>query len=131
MNMDKMEQAVWDIAVDMYNRAGNSGGWTMNIHALIDPDHGYSVGGNPKVPEWIIPGWRGIPGPAVVQQIARHIRNIDRADQELSGGWVDDDGVLYLDSPTILESRSQAVALGRERGERAIYCLHTGETITL
>ena len=126
-----MEKAVWDIAVDMYNRAGNSGGWTMNIHETIEPDHGYSVGGNPKVPEWTIPGWREIPGPAVIQQIARYLRNIDKADQELSGGWVDDDGVLYLDSPTILESRNQAVALGRERGEEAIYCLHTGETTTL
>ena len=130
MSMDIMEKAVWDIAVDMYNRAGNSGGWTMNIHEIIDPDYGYSVGGS-TVPEWIVPDFRDMPGPFVVQQISRHIDIIDRAGREMSGGWVREDGVLVLDSPDILTDREAAIALGRERGEDAIYCLHTGETITL
>ena len=129
--MNKMQQAVWDMASEMLKRAGNDGGWTMEIHEVIDPDHGYSVGGNPAVPAWVLPGFRNLPGPFTVQQIARYIENIDSADQEVSGGWVRDDGALVLDSPTILESRSQAIALGRDRGEEAIYCLHTGETITL
>ena len=129
--MNKMEQAVWEMAAEMFKRAGNDGGWTMEIHEVIDPDHGYAVGGNPEVPEWVIPGFRNLPGPFTIQQISRYIGNIDSADQEVSGGWVRDDGALVLDSPTILESRSQAIALGRERGEQAIYCLHTGETITL
>lgn len=127
--MDIMEQAVWDIAVDMYNRAGNSGGWTMDIHDLKDPDHGYAVGG--ILPEWTIPSWRIIPGPAVIQMIRDYIINIDNAEESVSGGWVNDQGNLVLDCSTVLESRSQAVALGRERGQEAIYCLHTGETITL
>ena len=129
MSMHKMEQAVWDIAAEMYKRAGNSGGWTMDIHEFHDPDHGYAVGG--ILPEWIFPGWKNAPGPAVIQMIRDYIVNIDNADESVSGGWARDDGTLVLDASTVLESRSQAVVLGRERGEEAIYCLHTDETIEL
>ena len=125
-----MEQARWNLAAEMFKRAGNSGGWTMEIHEVSDPDYGYSVGGS-TVPEWIIPSFREMPGPFVIQQISRHIDIIDRAGREMSGGWVRDDGVLVLDAPDILTDRDAAIALGRERGEQAIYCLHTGETITL
>lgn len=128
--MDKMEQARWDLAAEMYKRAGDSGGWTMEIHEDSDPDYGYAVGGS-KVPEWIIPAFRDMPGPFVIQQISRHIDIIDRAGREVSGGWVRDDGVLVLDSPDIVTVRDVAIAMGRKRGEDAIYCLHTGETITL
>lgn len=128
--MDKMEQARWDLAAEMFKRAGENGGWTMEIHEISDPDHGYSVGGS-TVPEWIIPDFREMPGPFVIQQISRHIDIIDRAGREVSGGWVRDDGALVLDSPDIVTVRDVAIALGRERGEDAIYCLHTGETITL
>lgn len=130
MSMDKMEQARWDLAAEMFKRAGNNGGWTMEIHEVSDPDYGYSVGGS-TVPEWIIPSFREMPGPFVIQQISRHIGIIDRAGREMSGGWVRDDGVLVLDAPDILTDREAAIALGRERGEEAVYCLHTGETITL
>ena len=126
-----MEQARWDLAVEMFKRAGDNGGWTMEIHEVSDPDYGYSVGGNPLVPGWIIPSFREMPGPFVIQQISRHIDIIDRAGREMSGGWVREDGVLVIDSPDILTDREAAIALGRERGEDAIYCLHSGETITL
>lgn len=128
--MDKMEQARWDLAAEMFKRAGDNGGWAMEIHEVSDPDYGYSVGGS-TVPEWIIPAFREMPGPFVIQQISRHIDIIDRAGREVSGGWVRDDGALVLDSPDIVTVRDVAIAMGRKRGEDAIYCLHTGETITL
>lgn len=129
--MDKMEQARWDLAAEMYKRAGDNGGWTMTTDGGSAPDDGYSVGGNPSVPEWVIPDFRDMPGPFVVQQIARYLENISNAGGGWSGGWVRDDGALVLDSPTIVTEREAAIALGRKRGEDAIYCLHTGETITL
>ena len=125
-----MEQARWDLAAEMYKRAGDSGGWTMDIHETSEPDHGYAVGGS-TVPEWSIPAFREMPGPFVIQRLSRHIDIIDRAGREMSGGWVDSDGAMVLDSPDIITDRYAAIALGRERGEQAIYCLHTGETITL
>ena len=126
-----MEQARWDLAAEMFKRAGNNGGWTMDIHENSVPNYGYAVGGS-TVPEWIIPSFREMPGPFVIQQISRHIDIIDRAGREMSGGLVRDDGVMVLDSPDIVTgSRDVAVSLGRKRGEQAIYCLHTGETITL
>ena len=128
----RMEQAQWELAAKMYKRAGDDGGWTMDIHEISEPDYGYSVGGNPKVPEYVIESMHYKPGPLIIRLISEYIRRIDNADEEFSGGWYRErDGALVLDCPTILESRSQAVALGRARGEDAIYCLHTGETITL
>ena len=126
-----MEQARWDLAAEMFKRAGDDGGWTMTTDGCSAPDDGYSVGGNPSVPEWVIPDFRDMPGPFVIQQIARYLENISNAGGGWSGGWVRDDGALVLDSPTIVTEREAAIALGRKRGEDAIYCLHTGETITL
>lgn len=129
--MDKMEQARWDLAAKMYKRAGDNGGWTMSVETGISPEYGYSVGGNPSVPEWVIPDFRDMPGPFVIQQITRYLENITNAGGGWSGGWVRGDGALVLDSPSILTDRGAAITLGRERGEEAIYCLHIGETITL
>lgn len=126
-----MDQARWDRAAEMYKRAGDDGGWTISAENDVSPEYGYSVGGNPSIPEWIIPDFRDMPGPFVIQQIARYLENITNAGGGWSGGWVDDDGALVLDSPVIVTDRGAAIALGREREEDAIYCLHTGETITL
>ena len=127
----RMEQAQWELAAKLYKRAGDDGGWTISAESDFSPEYGYSVGGNPSVPEWVIPDFRDMPGPFVVQQIARYLENISNAGGGWSGGWVRDDGALVLDSPTIVSEREAAIALGSERGEDAIYCLHTGETITL
>lgn len=126
-----MEQARWDLAAEMFKRAGRDGGWTLYAFQAAGPKYGYSVGGNPYVPEWIVPDFRDMPGPFVIQQIATYLENIVRAGETWSGGWVRDDGVLVLDSPSILQTREAAIRLGHDRGEQAIYCLHTGETITL
>ena len=129
--MDKMVQERWDLAAEMLKRAGNNGGWTMSAESDFSPEYGYAVGGNPSVPEWIIPSFRDMPGPFVIQQINRYLEIISNSGGGWSGGWVRDDGVLVLDSPSILQTREAAIRLGHERGEQAIYCLHTGETIAL
>lgn len=110
--------------------AKRDGGWTVNFRAGDDPDHGYSVGGHPDLPEKRITRWEDRHGPVTLSLVSRYLERIAEAGESVSGGWVDGPD-LVLDAPTIIESRSQAVALGRERGEDAIYCLHTGETITL
>lgn len=126
-----MEQARWDLAAVMLKQAGDNGGWTMSAESDFEPEYGYAVGGNPLVPEWIIPNFRDMPGPFVIQQITRYLERISNSGGGWSGGWVDDTGALVLDSPVIVTDRGAAIALGREREEDAIYCLHTGETITL
>ena len=123
--------ARWDLAALMLKRAAENGGWTMSSESDFKPEYGYAVGGNPSVPEWVVPSYRDMPGPFVIQQISRYLENISNAGGGWSGGWVDRAGALVLDSPNIVTDREEAIALGRERGEEAIYCLHTGETITL
>lgn len=105
-------------------------GWTVDFEEGTDPDHGYAVGGHPELPEHRITRWRDRHGPVVLAQIDQYLARIAESGERVSGGWVDGED-LVLDAPTIVTDYDRAVALGRERGEDAIYCLHTGETITL
>lgn len=49
----------------------------------------------------------------------------------LLGGWVDKDGMAYLELSTIVQDRRQAIDLGVDRGELAIYDLWNNEEIRL
>ena len=49
----------------------------------------------------------------------------------LIGGWVDDNGWAYLELSDIVQNRAVAVALGVDRGEKAIYDLGNNEEIKL
>lgn len=100
--------------------------------------HGYAVGGNPECPEQVISDWTELPTWHLIGAIARYAERIMETGGVRLGGWVEEtreDGVtgydLYLDAPTIVMDREAAVALGRERGERAIYDLEEGNEIRL
>jgi hypothetical protein len=54
-----------------------------------------------------------------------------KASRLLIGGWVDDDGVAYLELSDIVQKRAVAVALGKDREEIAIYDLWNNEEIKL
>ena len=49
----------------------------------------------------------------------------------LIGGWVDDDGMAYIELSDIVQDRRQAIELGEEREEKAIYDLWNNEEIKL
>jgi len=65
--------------------------------------------------------------------IMPHLRELTRgkAANLLIGGWVDNDGVAYIELSTIVQDRRQAIELGEEREERAIYDLWNNEEIKL
>lgn len=127
-----MSTEFWALASRLTHHAAKFGGWTHRIDMDISPDYGWSVGGDPAVPEHVIPGWRNLPGPVLLQFVGDHLQVVRNAGRGITGGWAREDGALVLDSPTIiLTSEADAIALGRERGEDAIYCLHTGETTIL
>ena len=65
--------------------------------------------------------------------IMPHLRELTRgkAANLLVGGWVDDDGMAYLELSTIVQDRRQAIDLGMDRGELAIYDLWNNEEIRL
>ena len=54
-----------------------------------------------------------------------------KASRLLIGGWVDDNGRAYLELSDIVQDRAEAIALGEERGEKAIYGLGNNEEIKL
>ena len=49
----------------------------------------------------------------------------------LIGGWVDNDGFAYLELSDIVQNRTEALALGKEREEKAIFDLWNNEKIKL
>ena len=65
--------------------------------------------------------------------IMPHLRELTRgkAANLLIGGWVNNDGMAYLELSTIVQNRRQAIDLGRDRGELAIYDLWNNEEIRL
>lgn len=91
---------------------------------------GYAVGGASKAIEmkademsWNFFAY--IAMPALMEQTR------GKASRLLIGGWVDDDGVAYLELSDIVQNRAEAIALGRDRDEKAIYDLWNNEEIKL
>lgn len=50
---------------------------------------------------------------------------------QVIGGWVDDDGVAYIELSDIIESRYVAMELAKARKEKAIYDFAKGKSIYL
>ena len=48
---------------------------------------------------------------------------------QVIGGWVDDDGIVYLEVSDIIKSKSVALELADARGEKAIYDFANGKSI--
>lgn len=65
--------------------------------------------------------------------IMPHLRELTRGKgaRLLIGGWVDAQGMAYLELSDIVQNRAEALALGKEREEKAIYDLWNNEEITL
>lgn len=46
------------------------------------------------------------------------------------GGWHDNEsGLVFLETSRIYQTEDDAMSAARECGQRAVYCLHTGETL--
>lgn len=111
---------------------GGHPGFTLTLSGQEVSGIGYAVGGNPECPE------KSVRLPSITvgdmrraeRAIKIYARRVERKGQRYVGGWRDS-GRLYLDSPTILLDREAAIALGRERGERAIYDIENCEEIRL
>ena len=54
-----------------------------------------------------------------------------KAADKLIGGWVDNDGVAYLELSDIVQNRKDAITMGWMRGEKAIYDLNNNEEIEI
>ena len=123
---------MFELAATLVNLAATEGGWTKRLDGLNGPISGYSVGGNPRIPEKVIHGWRNVPGPALVYVVARYLENAWNTGAGYTGGWVNpEDDSLVLDAPSIVKDLKLAKALGKHQGETAIFDIANGETIYL
>ena len=91
---------------------------------------GYAVGGASKPIQvkademsWNFFAYIAMPS---LQELTR-----GKASNLLIGGWVDDEGMAFLELSDIVQDRRQAIELGEEREEKAIYDLWNNEEIKL
>ena len=48
---------------------------------------------------------------------------------QVIGGWVDDDGIVYLEVSDVIKSKHVAIELAKARGEKAIYDFANAKSI--
>lgn len=114
-----------DLAHDIVN--GTLTGFTVGEHDQQIPTSGWSVGGDPDCPEVRVANVASAPVDLVSGLMATY--SIATGENWM-GGWVHE-GDLYLDAPTIVIERADALRLAGERGELAIFDLESGREVLL
>ena len=68
-----------------------------------------------------------------IENTERYFRNVDPIGkyQQVIGAWVNDDNYVYIEVSDIVFDREEAIALGKERGEEAIWDFKNNCEITL
>ena len=91
---------------------------------------GYAVGGASKPIEMKADemSWNFF---AYIAMPALREQTRGKASRPLIGGWVDNEGMAYLELSDIVQNRAEAIALGKEREEKAIYDLWNNEEIKM
>ncbi|MFG2620723.1 hypothetical protein ACGFXC_24230 [Streptomyces sp. NPDC048507] len=110
------------IAIETVTR----GGFTW-ARGKSNPTSGYVVA-KPEYGRQVF-GWDGSSG-VIAAYVAEHLLTVAASERTWYGTWVSGD-VLYLDLVEIVEDRGEAIRLGRERNELAIYDAGTGSEIPL
>ena len=97
-------------------------GMTISPATLDDaaPDHGYYVGGA---------SWSMVRAAAMITRDDVRTFIAAHADAPFIGMWTED-GRVFLDAVDHITDRDDAIKLGRERHELAIYDIANGQTIT-
>ena len=116
------------LAADL--QGGTSTGFTVEVATGRDVTSGYSVGGDPVVPEIRVAGVTGLSHSVIHGALKFYADLAAFHGRETMGGWVHE-GDLYLDAPTIYSDGDEAGAVARERGELAYFHLDTMAEITL
>lgn len=91
------------------------GTFTKDVSDIEERAKGFVVGG--KVPSLILGGVKLNYGPATAEQVAAWLAD-NPAD--FYGSWASD-GLVYIDAVDILADEFDAIVLGKERGEKAIW----------
>lgn len=105
-----------NLAMELCDAAVLHGGGTFDYTGQeVSPINGYVVGGAyPSLTMRL----NGLVGPATIQVVDAWVAN-NRS--SFYGSWVDEDGVCYIDAVDIVTDEFDAVVLGKERGEKAIW----------
>lgn len=114
------------LALNLLDSALVGGGGTFKANGdEVSPIPGYVVGG--KVPTLALPATAKVS----VYRIEQIAAWIDENPSRYYGSWRDGDGVIYLDAVDIVDSLTEAMALGISRGEKAIWDGYDGTEVSL
>lgn len=91
----------------------NSGGFTIRLSDLQEVKFGWAVGMKETQNSF------GDQGLKKVYDVAINSTGV-------IGGW-EHEGFFFWDSVLIIQDEEEATRIGRENGQRAIHCLHTGK----
>lgn len=104
---------------------GKVDGFTVNVVFGMTPmTEGFSVGGNPEVPEVRLKDVRNMHHGLLADALEFYARNVRIFGEAIMGGWVHE-GDLYLDAPTIYFDGEEAERVSRERKQLAYFDLDT------
>lgn len=119
------------LAIDLLDSALQDGGGTFQSNGVkIRSDHFttdvWVVGG--KTPS-LKRRLNGSVLPADIQVVSAWLFNNP---SDIYGSWLEDEtGITYIDAVDLVEDQFDAVVMGKERGELALYNMVTGETVEL
>lgn len=114
---------------ELYFKIQDWGGFSVKHDLSTYEGGGYAVGGASKCHEPLADCLSFNQFVEIMADLCEQTRG--KASRLLIGGWVDDQGRAYLELSDIVQNRAEAVALGIDRGEKAIYDLWNNEEIKL
>jgi hypothetical protein len=111
------------MAMELVFSARENGGGTFDREGNVVEGEGYVVGGKCDSLEFRDVG-------SIISLVEYVDAWLDRNESSFYGSWVDD-GLVYIDAVDVISSYAQAVELGKERNQIAIWDLLAGEEVRL
>ena len=104
---------------ELYFRIQDWDGFSVKHDLSTYEGGGYAVGGASKCHEPLADCLSFNQFVEIMSDLCEQTRG--KASRLLIGGWVDNQGRAYLELSDIVFDREEAIALGKERGEEAIW----------
>jgi len=112
-------------APSLAERLQKEGGFTYSVISKRSPKEGFVVSAHPER-EQVMDASKLRPD--MLRQYVKENRDLLTKPGNYLGGWLDGDKV-YLDVSTVVESKQEAVRLGKEHDQIGVYDIKAGETV--
>ena len=114
---------------ELYFAIQDRGGFSVRHDLNKYEGGGYAVGGASECIEILVNTMSWNSFKSIMSALRKETQGTGLS--RIIGGWVDIDNVAYLEISDIVQDRAEAIALGKERGEIAIYDFGKNEEIRI